>query len=93
MSKKYRPIPKTKKIGKGLVNCIYVNKAKYCLEGDEFYNNNNVIRSVNTKKILNQFKPVMKVSDDLSELILSTTKNNLAKKIRLNYRKIILKKQ
>ena len=80
MLKKYKPIPKVKKIGKGLaMNCIYINKAKYYLEGDELKNNNIVIKSANTKKILNQFKPVMKVSKGLSELILYTTKNNFNK--------------
>jgi hypothetical protein len=78
--KEYRPMPRTKKIGKGLFsNCIYVNQAKYYLEGDELKNNNIVIKSTNTKKILNNFKPVMKISKDLSDLILSTTKNDFNK--------------
>ena len=38
--KEYRPMPKTKQIGKGLgSNCIYVNQAKYYLEADELRNN------------------------------------------------------
>ena len=60
-------------------NCIYVNQAKYYLEADELKNNNIVIKSTNTKKILNNFKPVMKISKDLSDLILSTTKNDFNK--------------
>ena len=49
--KEYRPMPRTKKIGKGLSsNCIYVNQAKYYLESDELKKNNIVINSTNTKK-------------------------------------------
>ena len=78
--KKYITIPRTKKVGNGLFsNCIDVNQAKYYLEADELRNNNIVIKSTNTKKILNNFKPVMKISKDLSDLILSTTKNDFNK--------------
>ena len=49
--KEYRPMPRTKKIGKGLgSNCMYVNQAKYYLESDELKKNNIVINSTNTKK-------------------------------------------
>ena len=81
-------MPRTKKIGKELSsNCIYVNQAKYYLESDQLKNNNIVIKSTNTKKILNNFKPVMKISKDLSDLILSTTKNDFNKEKYENLRK------
>ena len=37
------------------------------------------MKKTSTKKILNNFKPVIKISKDLSDLILSTAKNDFNK--------------